>query len=366
MSTPVRIGIIGCGSVMQAYMGTAERLIYRKQVEVVAACDIRAERRALMHERYGVPHVTDRYQEIVEADDIDLVLVLTSMNEHGPIARAALEAGKHVLVEKPMSTSLEEAAEIVRVAKTSRGVLLCAPHIMLSPTYQAIAEHLRRREIGKVCNARARYGWSGPDWGEWFWKLGGGAIFDLGVYNVVSLTGWLGPVRRVMAMTGLAIPDRVVEGRKITVEVEDNAQILLDFGEAVFASVLTGFTIQRYRTPAIELYGGEGVIQMLGDDWDPNGYELWRNSVGAWQVYEETNVNWPWTDGVRHIVECIQTGARPLMTPEHAYHVLEVMVKAQLAGRDGRAYTIDSTFPPPMFAQNSPHLQHEHDRTRTL
>src|SRR6266545_6640068 len=107
MYTPVRIGIIGCGSVMQAYMGAAERLIYRKQGEVVAACDIRAERRALMRERYGVSRVTDRYQEIVEADEIDLVLVLTSMNEHGPITRAALEAGKHVLVEKPMSTALE-------------------------------------------------------------------------------------------------------------------------------------------------------------------------------------------------------------------------------------------------------------------
>ncbi|MDQ2998625.1 MAG: Gfo/Idh/MocA family oxidoreductase [Chloroflexota bacterium] len=365
-SDTIRIGIIGCGSVMEAYMGTIERLAYRKQAQVVAACDLREQRRAIMRTTYGVQRVTDRYQEIVEAPDIDLVLILTSMNEHGPITRAALAAGKHVLVEKPMSTSLEEAAELVALARTSKGLLLCAPHVLLSPTYQAIAEHVARGDIGKVCNARARYGWSGPDWGTWFWKKGAGPIFDLGVYNVVSLTGWLGPVKRVMAMTGIAVPDRVVEGQKVDVEVEDNAQILLDFGGSVFASVITGYTMQRYRSPAIELYGSDGVIQMLGDDWDPNGYELWRNSAGTWQVYEETNVNWPWTDGVRQIVECIQNGTQPLMTPEHAYHVLDVMVAAQRSGRDGRAYDISSTYSPPAFAHTEAQLLHTHDRTRTL
>ncbi len=64
------------------------------------------------------------------------------------------------------------------------------------------------------------------------------------------------------------------------VEAEDNAHVLIDFGEARFASVTTGFTMQRYRSPAIELYGADGVLQLLGDDWAPEGYELWRNCEG--------------------------------------------------------------------------------------
>ena len=64
------------------------------------------------------------------------------------------------------------------------------------------------------------------------------------------------------------------------VEADDNAHILIDFGESVFAVVTTGFTIQKYRTPAIEIYGSKGTIQMMGDDWDPEGYELWQNEVG--------------------------------------------------------------------------------------
>ena len=155
----------------------------------------------------------------------------------------------------------------------------------------------------------------------------------------------------------------MVDNELMTVEADDNAHILIDFGEAVYAVVTTGFTIQQYRNPALELYGSTGVIQMMGDDWDPDGYELWQNDVGAWQIFAETDPNWPWTDGLRHLVECIQQGTQPIITPEHAFHVLEIMIKAQEAGRDGQAKKIESTFTPPSFAaaedEIAAHLVHD-------
>jgi integrase len=93
----------------------------------------------------------------------------------------------------------------------------------------AVTTGLRRGDIGPVVGARGRYGWAGPDWTDWFYKHGGGALFDLGVYNLTTLTGWLGPVRRVTAMTGVAVPQRTVSGQSVRVEAEDNAQVLLDF-----------------------------------------------------------------------------------------------------------------------------------------
>ncbi|HXF62666.1 MAG TPA: Gfo/Idh/MocA family oxidoreductase [Caldilineaceae bacterium] len=364
MPEPVRVGIVGCGSVMQRpYMTLLNQLRVQRQAVAVVACDVRPERRSLALDKFGFERFTTDYREVVNADDVDLVLVLTSMPEHGPITRAALEAGKHVLVEKPMAVTLEEAAEIVALAKQSPGYLVPAPHVILSPTYQAIWRHIHRGDIGKPYLARALYGWAGPNWGQWFYRQGGGALFDLGVYNVVSLTGLLGPAKRVSGFVGTAIPEREVEGEMMRVEADDNAHVLIDFGDACYAVVTTGFTIQRYRTPAIEIYGSKGTIQMMGDDWDPEGYELWRNEVGAWQVFEETHPNWPWTDGLRHLVECIQTGQRPIITPEHAFHVLEIMIKAQAAGRDGQARPIESTFTPPNFApaeeELAPHLIHD-------
>ncbi|MGH9363188.1 MAG: Gfo/Idh/MocA family protein, partial [Thermoanaerobaculia bacterium] len=329
--TPVRIGIVGCGNVLDAYWAAAEKLRHRGLAEVTLACGREAQR-ARVQGQLGVRSFTTRDEELVRSEEVDLVVVLTSPNTHGPIARAALEAGKHVLVEKPLSVSLEEARDLVELSRRSRGRLACAPFTTLSPTYRTIGSRVRKGDIGRVLSARARYGWSGPWWSDWFYRPGGGSIFDLGVYCLTSLTGLLGPAKRVMAMTGAAIPERQVQGRRVRVEADDNAQVLLDFGGSVFAAVTTGFTIQQYRSAAFELYGSEGTVQMTGDDWAPEGYELWQNSLGAWQLYREADTDWHWTDGLRHLVECIHGGTAPASGPEHALHVLEVMLKAQASG----------------------------------
>src|SRR3954447_24256865 len=290
MAQPVRIGVVGCGSVMQgSYMPLAQSLQRKGLVELVAACDIEADRRSIVLDQFGFARFSTDYADVVQADDVDLVLVLTSMPAHGEIAWAALLAGKHVLVEKPMAVTLDAAAELVEIARTSPGHLLPAPHVVLSDTYQMMWKRVHRGDIGKVVLARAFYGWAGPDWTPWFYQPGGGSLFDLGVYNITSLTGLLGPARRVTAMTGVAIPERMVGGKPIRVEAEDNAHVLIDFGGSVFAVVTTGFTIQQYQIPGIELYGTEGTLQMVGEDWAPNGYQMWQNSAGCWQTYKETD-----------------------------------------------------------------------------
>jgi predicted dehydrogenase len=342
MSDPVRVGIIGCGSVSRQYYAMLQRL--RGTAVLTAACDTDPARREFVRDEWGITAFTTDYRQLAQSDSMDLALVLTPMATHAEIACAFLEAGKHVLVEKPMATTLEEASRLVDTARQSPGYLVCAPHVILSPTYQQIARRLKSGDIGRVLAARARYGWAGPDWGQWFYRFGGGVLFDLGVYNLTTLTGLLGPARRVLAATGTAIPERFVDGEWMRVEVEDNAHLILDFGDAVFASVVTGFTIQAYRSPAVELYGSEGVIQMLGDDWSPQGYEIYRNAVGCWETIPQEPAEWHWTDGLRHMVECIMQGRRPLITPEHAYHVLEIMIRAQESGRDGVARPLASRF----------------------
>jgi predicted dehydrogenase len=349
MRGPVRVGVIGSGSVAQKYIPHMQRMnIPRQRVDISVICDPNERQWDDARQRYALDTFTPDYREVLADPNIDLVLVLTSMQQHGEIARAALEAGKHVLVEKPMAMTLPEAAELVKLAERSPGYLVCAPHVVLSPTYQAIWQRLQQGAIGTVLSARGFYGWSGPSWGQWFYRPGGGAMFDLGVYNVTTLTGLLGPARRVMAMSGIAIPERVVDGELIQVGTHDNAHLLLDFGDARYAVVTTGFTMQRYKVPGIELYGTEGTIQMIGEDWAPAGYEMWQNSAGCWQVFDEGS-RWPWTDGIRHTIECIETGTAPVITPEHAYHVLEIMLKSMESGDTGQAIPIESTFTPPRF-----------------
>jgi predicted dehydrogenase len=361
----LRIGIVGCGNVLSAYWAEVQKLAAKRQVELTIACG-RPAQCNLVTDQLGISRFVTDYRELIAAPDVDLVVVLTPALTHFEITRAALLAGKHVLSEKPLATTLAEADELVELAARGPGVYLPAPFTLLSPTYQAIARRIRRGDIGKPCLARGRYGWSGPGWNEWFFRPGGGPIFDLACYNLTSLTGWLGPVQRVTALTGTAIPERVVNDKPTNVAVEDNAQVLLDFGDACFGVVTSGFTMQQYRSPALEVYGSEGTLQMLGDDWDPDGYEFWHNAAGCWQVYKETTPDWPWADGLSHLVDCVRNGTRPLVTPQHARHVLEVMLAAQESGRAGAAKIVRSRFDPPDFPGPEPsepaHLVH--DRTR--
>jgi predicted dehydrogenase len=346
---PLRLGILGLGSVYWTpYRAAIERLGGR--VRVTAAYDPDPAKRSAADGATGAPVSVPAAEAVIGHSEVDAVLVLTSMREHGRLAQAALEAGKHVLVEKPMATSLEEARALADAARSSDRTLVCAPAVLLSPTYRAIAARVAAGEAGRVVLARARYGWAGPWWGRWYYERGGGALFDLGIYNVTSLCGLLGPVRRVVALVGTAIPERTVEGAQVRVESDDNAHLLLDFGESRFATVTTGFTMQRYRSPAIELYGTEGVVQMLGDDWAPEGFEQWRNAAGVWEVHPETAPQWSWTAGLDHLVECVERGVAPVMAPAHALHALEVMLAAKRSAEEGRAVEIETGFPAPDYS----------------
>jgi predicted dehydrogenase len=340
------VGVLGLGSVFWTpYRSLINRLSAEGRVELVAGYDPDPAKRRAAAEVSTADTGIDSAEELITRDDVDIVLVLTSMLEHSRLASEALSAGKHVLVEKPMATTLADAAALVALSEQSAAHLVCAPHIILSPTYQEVHRRVQDQVVGRLVTARARYGWSGPWWGRWFYEPGGGSLFDLGIYNVTSLCGLFGSARRVTALVGTAIPQRVVEGEPMQVRSDDNAHVLIDFGESRYASVLTGFTMQKYRSPAIELYGTEGVLQLLGDDWAPEGFEQWRNVHGAWEIFPETEPNWPWTDGLRHLVESIEHGTRPVIRPHQAYHALEVSLAAMRSAQDGRVVEIESEFP---------------------
>jgi predicted dehydrogenase len=362
---PVSLGVVGCGNVMTgAYTTLLKPLVADGRIDRITVCDVDAAAAERAARRYGDAGVVADHHDVIHGDGIDIVVVLTSMAEHGPFALEALQAGKHVFVEKPMAVTRALAAELVATASTSAGHLVCAPAVILSPTFKAIDAALRAGAIGRPALARARYGWAGPDWSEWYYRESGGPLFDLGVYNVTSLTALLGPVRGVQTMAGIVTPRRVVEGDLIDVTTFDNYQITLDFGDGVFGVVTTGFSMQKYRSPALEVYGSEGTIQMLGDDWAPEGYELWENRVGAWQVFEGSRA-WSWTDGLRHLIDCVATGTEPTMTPEHAFHVLDVMLTAMDAAKEHRYLPVESTFAmPELDAAGTPTPAHRiHDRT---
>jgi predicted dehydrogenase len=346
-ASPVGIGVIGCGSVLFGpYRPEIQDLTAAGTARIVVACDVRPDLEAAVRADFGVERFTTRPADVLAAADVDAVMVLTPPAGHAALATAALEAGKHVLVEKPMALDLESARRMVDAARSADRRLVCAPFVTLSATHRRIAGLVDAGTIGRILSVRASAGTAGPSWGRWFYEEpGGGPLFDLGVYSLTAIIDLVGPVRRVTAVSGIAVPERIVDGEPMRPTVADNFQVALDFGSGTLGLLTTGFTMASLRTPAFELFGSEGTVQMLGADWEPAGFDLWRNAVGAWELVPESDPGWNYAAGLRHLVEHLVDGAPVAMSPELALHVLEVMLLAAEAGRDGMTRTLTTTFP---------------------
>jgi predicted dehydrogenase len=355
-ASPVGLGFIGCGSVSRHYATEVTALVESGRARVTAVFDPDRAAAEALAGRFAGCRLMPSADAVIESGEVDAVLVLAPMAHHATLTCAALAAGVSVLVEKPIGTTLEEGRQVLEAAADAPGFLVCAPNVSLSPTFAAIRAAIAVGAIGRIHLARARYGHSGPTWGPWYYRRGGGTIFDLAVYNLTSLTALLGSVRRVVAFAGIAIPERIIDGEAVEVEVIDNAQILLDFGDATYASVTSGFTIAAHRGPAIELYGDHGTIQLLGEDWAPAGYEIFSIEADSWERIPAPDTAWHWAGGIAHLVDCILGDAEPVLTVEHAYHVLEIMIAIERAADEGRAIDVQSVLSP-QIGRNRVHRQ---------
>lgn len=341
----IRVAIVGCGRVSRHYLND---LCGSAHAQVVAVCDTVVERAKERAEQYQIPQVFGGVDEMLEACDFDMLINLTSMQQHYPINLKALQARKHVLCEKPFATTLEEARTLMETAKQYGVNLWATPTVVASPAFKCMADLLAQKAVGDVYVARAWYGHGGPGWGLWFYQKGGGCLFDLGVYNITTLTGLLGPAKSVTALMGTAIPYRFVEHQHVKVEADDNTIVLMDHGNSVFSCVMTGFVYGPYHDEhTIELVGTKGSINMLGWDWHPKGVEIWDSENNAWKVVCEDQKGYNWNQGGSYLARCLATSEKPLMTIEHAFHVLEVMLAAQQSAEVGQCVQVYSQFPTP-------------------
>ena len=367
----VRIGVAGCGDVAtRTYLPVLQGLA--PEAEVVAVFDpatARAETAAAM---FPGATAAGTYDDLVATPGLEALIILTPAPFHFATTKTALEAGLHVLVEKPIADTLEDAATLAAIATERGKLLLCAPAILVTPRFRTIRRLVADGAIGRVIMATAQLGTMGPaGWDDYtgdpavFYSKSVGPNIDLGVYAITAVTGLLGPARRVQAMGGISIPVRTITiprlaGQTVTVETPDNVLMSLDFGENRFAQIFASFAIPSTNAPALEFHGDGGTISIprLGDWWGgARPFDLYtlpgEGREGSWrhQIEPETGL----TDesllasGPRHLLDCLAGRAEPVMTAAHATHVLEVMRAAQTGIETGRAVDITTTFtlPPP-------------------
>ena len=361
---PLKVGIIGAGNVIWAYFQALDRLTPRGLAQLGPVCARRRETWAqLQARRPGIELVTDPL--MVLESDVDLVLIITPPENHADAVRKALRRGKHVIVEKPAATTFAEAQELARYARDRSLHLLCAPFVQLAPTFRTLWGHIRDGAVGTVHSARGLYGNAGSTWARWYHDGSIGPLAEIGIYNLKSLTAVLGPVAEVQAAGATALQQREIGGQQVPTSSADVSHVILRHEEGALSSVVSSHAIQRYRRPALEFYGTEGTANLLGDDWDPKGIEIWRNSAARWEEYEAIEPTWLWTDGIPELVNALGEGRAPLHCIEQDLHLLETIEACDRSVREKRAVPVHSRFPIlDLRMTEGGDRHHLHDHTR--
>lgn len=363
---PLRIGLLGAGTIATSNNGYLSGLAeMRDQVQTVAIADVVPGRAAAVAGRFGVPHAYGSLEEMLDRDDIDAVVNVTPIPLHGATSRQILAAGKHLVVEKPIAATVEEADELIDLARAGGLYYVVAPPSMLQANRQHAKRLIAAGAIGQPCFARVRSSHGGPAAGAWpldptwFYQEGSGPLLDMGVYGIHDITGILGPAKRVVAFSGITEKVRTVRagpfaGKQIEVTTDDNTLLMLDFGNATFAVVDGTFNVNAAKSPQIEIFGRAGTINLNNQTPDSAPpLEIFRfdavPGIDGW-ITPRGNVG----DGdrqryrrailVKHLADCLAAGAHPVASAEHARHALEIMVKAIASARSGQALELTTTF----------------------
>jgi predicted dehydrogenase len=355
---PMRIGIIGAGSVSGVYLPHLKK---SPEVEVVSICDIKPERAKARAEQFHVPNQYPHIDQMMAGVDFDLLINLTDMQEHGRLNAIAVAKGKHIWSEKPLANSYKEGFELLRSAK-KRGVRIWgAPAVVNSPQFAFMAQQINEGKLGKVAAAHAHYGHLGPTWSAFFYEKLGGSMPDLGVYNLTTLSGLLGPVKSVVAMTNILTPERTVDDKgKIRVEAEDNASVLMEHYSGAISHVMCGFNyFDPYGhqgvgqdKPTVSLVGTKGAMHLIGYDWMPFAVELATIDHEEPQKLSTEPGSYVWEQGASVISESLAEGHEPLINVEHSLHILEIIEAARRSQAEGTRIQLESHFPYPVIKQS--------------
>ncbi len=346
----IKVAVIGCGSVSGVYL---PHLFKSPHVELVSACDIVYERARQRAQEFSIPHAYKHIDEQLAGPAFDLLVNLTDMQEHGRLNKQALLAGKHVWSEKPMADSYKEGKALLDLAQSKKLRIWGAPAVVNSPQFAFMAKMLAEGKLGKVAAAHAHYGHTGPSWSAFFYEKNGGSLPDLGVYNIATLTGLLGPAKAVTAMTSIVTPERIVDNKgKIKVVAEDNAMLLMDHGNGVLSHVQCGFNYfdpyghegKGQERPTIQIWGSHGNMAMAGYDWAPHGVDIATHDNEKTQRFVPDAAPYVWQEGASVVAASLLTGKDPLITALHALHVLEVIEATRASAASGKRITLQSGF----------------------
>ena len=338
----VRVGIIGGGFSSQIH---AEAFQEVPEGVLVAACAIEQAQADAFARKWNIPFATDDYRRVLERKDVDMVVLGIPNDLHREVAVAAAQAGKHIVVEKPLAYTLADGRAMVAASKQHHVKLMYAETICFSPKYARAKMLVDEGGIGKVYMVKQGEKHSGPH-SDWFYDVarsGGGAIMDMGCHGI-EWSRWMFGKPKVKSV--VAHCQNVYHTRT---RGEDNSVIIVEFEGGGIAVIEDSWVKHGGMDDRVEIYGTEGVIYcdlLHGSSMETyslNGYGYAMEKAGdtkgwTFTVFEEAHI-YGFPHEMRHFTQCVLNGQPPRETGDDGVATLEIIYAAYESAGTGRRVT---------------------------
>jgi predicted dehydrogenase len=316
----LRIGLVGVGAAAQ--INHIPALKRTDGVELVALVDRDPEKANRVAQKFGVPRVYGRLDDLLADDEIDAVDVCTPNFLHAPVSIAALEAGKHVLCERPLARSAEEAAAMLKAAKKAERQLACCVQHRFRPDAQLLRKFVEKGDLGEIFFAKAgwlrqRTEWDSDEWRRQKRESGGGVVLDLG-FQMLDLTLWMLGSPSVTSVT--ASVHRQKKG-----EVEDSATAFfrLENGSTLTLELTWGLLMEK-DFAYVNLFGSGGAA-LLNPLRVHKGMHGSLVNVTPTMETSRNQYKQSIEAQIAHFADSLRRGAKPMGQAEEILPVMELM-----------------------------------------
>ncbi|HLU35260.1 MAG TPA: Gfo/Idh/MocA family oxidoreductase [Thermomicrobiales bacterium] len=268
---PIRLALIGTGFGSAVHLPA---LAHVDHTELVAICSRRQERATAIAARHGVHTASTDWRDVINDPGVDAVIIATPPYLHHQMVIAAIEAGKHVLCEKPLARNLAETRDMARLAEHAKVVAMVNHQYRYLPIRRRVKELIDEGYIGEpqsVSMIVFNSSLTDPETTRFTWLMeeekAGGMLRAFGSHYIDTLRWWLGEIDGVAGTTGTMVTKRRLPDSTTmaTVDADDNFAFLLQFRNGAIGSVHYSSTAPIDAGESITISGSEGMLIMEGD-----------------------------------------------------------------------------------------------------
>lgn len=345
------VGIVGCGNISDIYFTNIKNMF--QNLTLIGCADLIAEKAQAQADKYETTVYST--EDLMAHPEVDIILNITTPKGHRSVCEMALNAGKHVYVEKPLSLTAEDGKFLVDLAKEKNLLIGGAPDTFLGGGIQTCKKLIEDGWIGNIigCNAfmlcHGHESWH-PD-PEFYYEVGGGPMYDMGPYYLTALAKLVGPVNTVAGMTTKGFETRTItsekkNGKVFDVEVPTHVTSMLKFDNGALGYITTSFDVWGHNVPRIEIYGTKGTLSVP----DPNtfgGPVKLRTENDS--EFREIPSHFGHTEnsrgyGISNMADALENGVSFEASGDLTYHVLEIMEAIHKSSDAESFIKIDSRF----------------------